>query len=166
MNIAKQMRKAVIITPVVALSLVAVFLITPADFTHLLGIIGSNTVYIQDISLLLVIKGNVYPVDDQNGTVFPKATIFHNNKGLKDEIIIEGPLAELRSMSKLKEETIDELIEQTSIWVPQIYRDNWGIDPKCIIILEKKKNDNGMSEIRFGIAMKCTRRQPFECIKI
>ena len=71
-----------------------------------------------------------------------------------------GPLAELRSSSKSEEETIEELIVQTSIWVPKIYRDNWGINPKFIIIFEKKINEDGMSEIRFGIAMKCVRRQP------
>ena len=160
------MWKAVIITPVVALISVAVFLITPPEVNPLLELIGSNTVYIQDISLLLVSKSNLYPANDKTGNVFPKATIFYNKKGLEDEIIIEGPIAELRSMSKSKEETIDELIEQTSIWVPKIYRDNWRINPKCIIILEKTTNENGMSEIRFGIAIKCTLKQPFGIIKI
>ena len=84
-----------------------------------------------------------------------KATVFHNRKGLKEEIRIEGPLKELTAVSETKFETINELIEHISIWIPQMYRHYFLVKPRCIIILETKINEEGKSQVRFGVAMEC-----------
>lgn len=52
--------------------------------------------------------------------VIQKAKIFHNKKGLKDEIKIECPLRELSAISKSATETIEELVEQISSWIPKM----------------------------------------------
>ena len=85
-----------------------------------------------------------------------KAQVFHNRKGLKEEIIIEGCLRELRATSETKEESIEQLIDQVSIWIPKLYHDNFLVNPRCIIILETKINEDEKAEVRFGVAMKCT----------
>ena len=85
-----------------------------------------------------------------------KAQVFHNRKGLKNEINIFNPLRELNAIAKNETETIDELIEQISAWVPSLYYEQFLINPECIIILETKINTDGKAEVRFGVAMKCT----------
>ena len=85
-----------------------------------------------------------------------KAKVFYNKKGLKDEINIEGPLRELNAISKTNTESIETLIEDVSIWVPQMYNQRFSVSPRCIIILEKKINKDGKAEVRFGVAMECT----------
>ena len=67
-----------------------------------------------------------------------KAEVFYNRKGLKNEINIFNPLRELNAIAKNETETIDELIEQISEWVPSLYYGQFLVNPKCIIILEKK----------------------------
>ena len=99
--------------------------------------------------------------------VIQKAQVFYNRKGLKEEIIIEGCLRELRATSETKEESIEQLIEHVSVWIPKLYNDNFLINPRCIIILETKINEDEKAEVRFGVAMKCTARsQVPEIIKI
>jgi hypothetical protein len=88
--------------------------------------------------------------------IIQKAKVFHNKEGLKDEIRIEGPLRELTVISKSKSETIDELIEQVSIWIPKMYSDCLLVNPRCIIILETRINEEERAEVRLGVAMKCT----------
>jgi hypothetical protein len=87
-----------------------------------------------------------------------KAKVFFNKKGLKDEVAIECPLRELNAISKTKGESIEELIEHTSIWIPQLYMEVFQVKPMCIIILGKKINDENRAEIRFGVAMKCSQK--------
>lgn len=87
-----------------------------------------------------------------------KAEVFYNRKGLKNEINIFNPLRELNAIAKNETETIDELIEQISEWVPSLYYEQFLVNPKCIIILETKINNDGKAEVRFGVAMKCTQR--------
>jgi hypothetical protein len=43
---------------------------------------------------------------------------------------------------------------------PQNLQRKLGVNLNCIIMFKKKINENGMSEIRFEIAMKCVRRNP------
>ena len=85
-----------------------------------------------------------------------KAQVFHNIKGLKDEILIEGHLRELNAVSKTREQSIEELIDHVSVWIPKLYRDTFWVNPECIIILEAKINQEEKAEVRFGVAMKCT----------
>lgn len=87
-----------------------------------------------------------------------KAEVFYNRKGLKNGINIFNPLRELNAIAKDETETIDELIEQISAWVPSLYYDQFLVNPKCIIILETKINSDGKAEVRFGVAMKCTQK--------
>ncbi len=94
-----------------------------------------------------------------------KAQVFHNRKGLKEEIIIEGCLRELRATSETKEESIEQLIDQVSIWIPKLYHDNFLVNPRCIIILETKINEDEKAEVRFGVAMKCTVKSQLPEIK-
>ena len=102
-----------------------------------------------------------------NKIVIRKAKVYHNNEGLKDEINIEGHLRELNAISKTKEESVEELIEHISIWIPKMYRERFHVNPRCIIILESKINEEEKAEIRFGVAMKCiTKSQPPEIIHI
>ena len=89
-----------------------------------------------------------------------KVKVFYNKEGLKDEITIEGPLRELTVISTTKSETIDELIEQVAIWIPEMYSDCFLVNPRCIIILEARINEEGRAEVRFGVAMKCTPELP------
>ena len=85
-----------------------------------------------------------------------KAQVFHNRKGLRNEINILNPLRELNAIAKNETDTIDELIEQISVWVPSLYYEQFLVNPECIIILETKINTDGRAEVRFGVAMKCT----------
>ena len=82
--------------------------------------------------------------------------VFRNTKGLNDKITIIGPLRDLNAIAKTNTETIDELINQVSAWIPKFYYDTFLVNPKCIIILETKINTVGKAEVRFGVAMKCT----------
>ena len=91
-----------------------------------------------------------------NGIAGPKADVFHNRKGLKNDIEVIDPLRELNAIAKSDEESIEELIEDITIWLPRIYYDNFLVYPGCIIILETKINDQGRAEVRFGVAMECT----------
>ena len=93
-----------------------------------------------------------------NGVAIQKAQVYYNKKGLKDEILIECPLRELNAISKTKGETVEKLIEHISVWIPQMYSDIFLVNPRCIIILETKINEEGKAEVRFGVAMKCTLR--------
>lgn len=91
-----------------------------------------------------------------NEAVIHKAQVFYNRKGLKEDILIEGCLRELSAISETKEESIEQLIEHVSVWIPKLYNDNFLVNPRCIIILETKINEEGRAEVRFGVAMKCT----------
>ena len=91
-----------------------------------------------------------------NEVAIQKTQVYYNKKGLKDEILIECPLRELNAISKTKGETIEKLIEHVSVWIPQMYSDIFLVNPRCIIILEAKINEEGKAEVRFGVAMKCT----------
>ena len=84
------------------------------------------------------------------------AHVFYNRIGLKDEISIYHPLRELRAVAPSKTETVEDLIENLSIWVPTIYYEQFLVYPRCIIILETGINDDGKAEVRFGVAMECT----------
>ncbi len=84
------------------------------------------------------------------------AQVFFNRIGLKDEINIYHPLRELRAVATSKAETVEDLIENISICVPNIYFEQFLVYPRCIIILETGKNDDGKAEVRFGVAMECT----------
>jgi len=94
--------------------------------------------------------------DNSNDVVVQKTQVFHNKNGLKDDILIDGPLKELNAISKTKEESIEELIEHVSVWIPKMYSEIFLVEPRCIIILEKKINAEEKAEVRFGVAMKCT----------
>ena len=94
----------------------------------------------------------------QTRTIIQKAKVFHNRKGLKNQIEIEDPLRELNAIAKTTSVTIEELIEKTSIWIPQLYWESFSVAPMCIIILEKKINEMEKAEIRFGVAMSCYSR--------
>ena len=48
-----------------------------------------------------------------------KAKIFHNKTGLKEEIEIEGHCIELIAISRIKEQSVEELIEHVSVWIPK-----------------------------------------------
>ena len=85
-----------------------------------------------------------------------KAKIFFNRKGLKKEINVFSPLREFNAIAKTDTETIEDLIEQISVWIPKLYREQFLVNPKCIIILETKLNNDGKAEVRFGVAMGCT----------
>lgn len=56
--------------------------------------------------------------DIQNRIAIQKDKVFDNEKGLISEIQIEDHLRELNAISKTKEETIEELIEHVSVWIP------------------------------------------------
>lgn len=92
-------------------------------------------------------------------TLTQKANVFYNKNGLSNEIIIEEPLREMRATSRTDRETMEELIENISIWVPRMYRQNFCINPRCIIILERTINRENRAEVRFGVAMRCTSRR-------
>ena len=93
-----------------------------------------------------------------NESIIQKAQVFYNRKGLKEDILIEGCLRELSAISETKEESIEQLIEHVSVWIPRLYNDNFLVNPRCIIILETKINEEERAEVRFGVAMKCTAR--------
>ena len=102
-----------------------------------------------------------------NEVVVRKVQVFHNKNGFKDEILIEGPLRELNAISKTKEESIEDLIEHVSVWIPKMYCEIFLVKPRCIIILETKINEEEKAEVRFGVAMKCTAKsQVHEIINI
>jgi len=86
---------------------------------------------------------------------FQKAEIFRNTKGLRDQIKIHGPMKEMNAISRTKTETIEELIEDISLWIPKLYGDQFSINPRCIIILETKINEDDKAEVRFAVAMEC-----------
>jgi hypothetical protein len=86
---------------------------------------------------------------------FQKVEIFRNNKGLRDQIKIHGPIKEMNAISRTKTETIEELIEDISLWIPKLYGDQFSINPRCIIILETKINEDDKAEVRFAVAMEC-----------
>lgn len=92
------------------------------------------------------------------GDIHFQAYVFRNTKGLNDKINIIGPLRDLSAIAKTNTETIDELINQVSVWIPKFYYNKFLVNPKCIIILETKINNDGKAEIRFGVAMQCTLR--------
>jgi hypothetical protein len=85
-----------------------------------------------------------------------KAVVFRNRKGLRNEINICNPLREFNAVAKTTTETIEELIEHISSWIPRLYYEQFSVKPNCIIILETKINNDGKAEIRFGVAMECT----------
>ena len=93
-----------------------------------------------------------------NGIAGPKAEVFHNRKGLKNDIEVIDPLRELNATAKSDKESIEELIEDITIWIPRIYYNNFLVYPGCIIILESKINDQGKAEVRFGVAMGCSHK--------
>ena len=93
-----------------------------------------------------------------NGIAIHKAEVFRNRKGLKDEIEVIDPLRELNAIAHSDKESIEELIEDITIWIPKIYYEQFLVYPECIIILETKINDQGRAEVRFGIAMECPRK--------
>ena len=95
-----------------------------------------------------------------NEVVVQKTQVFHNKNGLKAEILIEGPLRELNAISKTKEESIEELIEHVSVWIPKMYNEIFLVKPRCIIVLEARINEEGRAEVRLGVAMKCTPKLP------
>ncbi|RZW25668.1 MAG: hypothetical protein EX260_02280 [Desulfobulbaceae bacterium] len=88
----------------------------------------------------------------------PSADVFHNQKGLKNDIEVRKPLRELNAIAKSESESIDELIEYITIWIPRIYHEQFLVYPECIIILETKINDEGRAEVRFGVAMECSHK--------
>ena len=90
-----------------------------------------------------------------NGITIPRAHVFHNREGLKDELEIIEPLREVNAIAHSDEESIEELIDEITIWIPRIYYEQFLVSPGCIIILETKINDQGRAEVRFGIAMEC-----------
>lgn len=85
-----------------------------------------------------------------------KAKIFLNQKGLRDQIKIEGPLKEMNTISRTKTKTIEQLIEDIAQWIPKMYREQYSVNPRCIIILETKINENEKAEVRFAVAMECS----------
>lgn len=96
-----------------------------------------------------------------------KADIFRNEKGLRDKITIQGPIKEMNVISKTKTDTIEELIEDISLWIPQMYREQFSINPRCIIILETKLNEDEKAEVRFAVAMECRPKvRPTKTIRI
>lgn len=90
-----------------------------------------------------------------NGIIVRKADVFYNRRGLKDEINVVKPLRELNAIAKSDSDSIEELIEEITIWIPEIYYEQFLVYPECIIILETKINDQGRAEVRFGVAMEC-----------
>lgn len=90
-----------------------------------------------------------------SGLSVRKAEIFHNRAGLKNDIEVIGPLRELNAVAKSTGQSIEELIEEITIWIPRLYYEQFLIQPGCIIILETKINEYGKAEVRFGVAMKC-----------
>lgn len=86
---------------------------------------------------------------------FIKAEIFRNKKGLRDQLEIYGPIKEMNAISRTKTETIEELIEDLSLWIPKLYGERFSINPRCIIILETKINEDDKAEVRFAVAMEC-----------
>ena len=111
-----------------------------------------------DIWFLLACQGYVYSGENSGSTVTQKAKIFDNKKGLRDKTIIQTPLREFNAVSETSTDTVEELIEQVSIWVPRMYWEKFSINPMCIIILDKKINTSDRAEIRFGVALKCLPR--------
>ena len=93
-----------------------------------------------------------------NGIAIPRAHVFHNRKGLKDEIEVIEPLRELNAVAQSDKESIEELIDDITIWIPRIYSEQYLVSPECIIILETKINDEGRAEVRFGVAMECAHK--------
>ena len=91
-----------------------------------------------------------------NGIIIRKADVFHNRKGLKNDIDVVKPLRELNAIAKTDSASIKELIEEITIWIPRIYYEQFLVFPECIIILESKINDQGRAEVRFGVAMECS----------
>ena len=90
-----------------------------------------------------------------DGVAIPRARVFHNRKGLKDEIVVFEPLRELNAIAHSEKESIEELIDDITIWIPKIYHEQFLVYPECIIILDARINDEGKAEVRFGIAMAC-----------
>ena len=88
--------------------------------------------------------------------IIPRAQVYHNRKGLKDDIEVIEPLRELNAIARSDKESIEELIDHITIWIPRIYYRRFLLSPECIIVLETKINDEGRAEVRFGIAMECS----------
>ena len=89
-------------------------------------------------------------------TISQQTLVFHNRKGLGNEIDICDPLRELTAIAPSKAETVEELIKDISIWIPNLYYQQFMVYPTCIIILETGRNDDGKAVVRFGVAMECT----------
>ena len=88
----------------------------------------------------------------------PKAAVFHNRKGLINEIEVVDPLRELNAIANSDNESVEELIDDITIWIPRIYHEQFLVYPECIIILDTKINDDGRAEVRFGVAMGCSHK--------
>ena len=93
-----------------------------------------------------------------NGITIPKADVFRNREGLKNDIEVIEPLRELNAVAHSDGESIEELINAITIWIPRIYFEQFLVYPECIIILETKINDQGRAEVRFGVAMECSHK--------
>ena len=91
-----------------------------------------------------------------NGIIVRKVDVFHNRKGLKDDINVVKPLRELNALAKSDSDSIEELIKDITVWLPKVYYEQFLVYPECIIILETKINDQGRAEVRFGVAMQCS----------
>ena len=88
-----------------------------------------------------------------NDVIVRKVDVYRNRKGLKNDIKVVNPLKELNAIARSDSESIEELIEDITIWIPKIYYEQFLVYPECIIILESKINDEGRAEVRFGVAM-------------
>ena len=75
---------------------------------------------------------------------------------MKDDIEVIEPLRELNAIARSDKESIEELIDHITIWIPRIYYRSFLLSPECIIVLETKINGEGRAEVRFGIAMACS----------
>jgi hypothetical protein len=93
-----------------------------------------------------------------NGIIMPRAHVYHNRKGLKDDIEVIEPLRELNAIAHSDKQSIEELIDDITFWIPKIYYRRFLVYPECIIVLETKINDEGRAEVRFGLAMECAHK--------
>ncbi len=124
-------------------------------FNRVEGLEGRQTEY---SSAWLVSNVSCPWVHAGKGITIPRADVFHNRKGLKNDIEVIEPLREMNAIARSDKETIEELIEDIAIWVPKVYFQHFLVQPECIIILESWINAEGRAEVRFGVAMECAYR--------
>ena len=136
--------------------LLIIFLIPILTLLFFTRVGGLHALQLESAAVAWVNGASRHWVQAGNGITIPKADVFHNREGLKNDIEVIDPLRELNAIAHSDTESIEELIDDITVWIPRIYYEQFLVYPECIIILETKINAQGRAEVRFGIAMECS----------